>query len=86
MTHLYTSITYHQDENTLSQLFNRDTVKMVMEFYECYEKKISDLDQSIQGIQDSIEKLNEKVMVIRVNAAKLDPNARVVMKTKEIIR
>ena len=86
MTHLYTPITYHQDENTLSQLFNRDTVKMVMEFFECYEKKISDLDQSIQGIQDSIEKLDKKVTILQANAAKLDPNARVVMTTTEIIR
>eukprot|EP00731_Ephydatia_muelleri_P007217 Em0003g1465a len=75
-----------KDESPLSQLFNRDTVKMVMEFYECYEKRISDLDQSILGIHDSIKKLNEKVMVLRANAAKLDPNARALKTTKETVR
>ena len=59
---------------------------MVMEFYECYEKRISDLDQSILGIHDSIKKLNEKVMVLRANAAKLDPNARALKTTKETVR
>ena len=59
---------------------------MVMEFYECYEKKISDLDQSIQGIQDSIKKLNEKITVLRANAAKIDPNAKVVKTIRDTVR
>ena len=59
---------------------------MVMEFYECYERKVATLDQSIIEVQDSIKKLNANIMVLRANAAKLDPSASRKITTTETVR
>ena len=85
MPHMHTPQGDSED-NTLNRLFREDTVKMVMEFYECYERKVATLDQSIVEVQDSIKKLNANIMVLQANAAKLDPSASRKITTTETVR
>ena len=59
-------------------------VASVLAFFERYEEKVASLDERTMEVQQDIKKLEEKIRVLKANAEKVNPEAKVV--SKETIR
>ena len=65
-------------------MVEEERVASVLAFFERYEERVASLDKRTMEVQQDIKKMEEKIKVLRSNAEKINPEAKVV--SKETIR